>query len=120
MNIPRFLLPLLVVAFLLGGFYLRVGFTQPTTQISFGEEGEKTLECVVQGVKCKGTAFFFTKLYEGVPGIASIETFATEHVAVFTYDPAVITPDKIREIMEAPVPLRDGSRAQLFTCLEMK
>jgi hypothetical protein len=88
--------------------------------VTFGQSGQETLECVVEGLKCKGTARFFTKLYEGRPGIASIETFGTEHLAVFTYDPSVITPNQIRAIMEAPVPLRDGRRLQVFRCVEMK
>jgi len=32
----------------------------------------------------------------------------------------VISPQKIREVMESPVPLRDGSSRQVFRCLEMK
>jgi hypothetical protein len=125
MTIPRFALPVLVVVFLVGGFFLRLGFTAPTTQVSFQgdsevQHAEARLECVVQGLKCKGTAAFFTSLFEGTPGIASIETFATEHVAVFTYDPAVIDEDRIQGIIEAPVPLRDGTHRQVFQCLEIR
>jgi hypothetical protein len=114
------LLPILVVAALFGGYLLRAQFTQPSTSVSFGSKGSAKLECVVDGVKCKGTAAFFTKLYEGVPGISSIETFATEHKAVFTYNPSVISPSQIRRIMEAPIPLRDGSRRQVFYCVSME
>lgn len=120
MMVSKYLLPLLVVGFLSGGYVLRLGFTQPTTQVSFGEEGRERLECVVEGLKCKGTANFFTRLYAGAPGIASIETFGTEHLAVFTYDPTVITREEIRSIMETPVPLRDGRRVQVFRCEEMR
>lgn len=120
MTVSRYLLPILVVGFLGGGYLLRLGFTQPTTQVSFGETGREKLECVVEGLKCKGTANFFTRLYAGKPGIASIETFGTEHLAVFTYDPTVITRDEIRSIMEAPVPLRDGRQLQVFRCKEMR
>jgi hypothetical protein len=120
MNIPRVFLPVLVIAALLGGYFLRAQFTQPSTSISFGSKGTARLECVVDGVKCKGTAAFFTQLYDGVPGIASIETFATEHKAIFSYEPSVITPDQIKRIMEAPIPLRDGSRQQLFQCVSME
>ncbi|MFH1010607.1 MAG: heavy-metal-associated domain-containing protein [bacterium] len=120
MNIPRMLLPLLVVAALLGGYLLRAQFTQPTTSVSFQHGGSARLECVVDGVKCKGTAAFFTRLYDGIPGIASIETFATEHKAIFTYEPSIITPEQIRRIMEEPIPLRDGSRQQVFQCVSMQ
>jgi len=120
MNVPRFFLPVLVIAALFGGYALRTSFTQPTAQASFGGEGSETLVCTVEGLKCKGTAGFFMKLYEDRPGIASIETFATEHKAVFTYNPSLVTPSDIRAIMEAPVPLRDGREVQVFRCAEMK
>jgi hypothetical protein len=120
MKLPRYILPLLVVAAIFGGYVLRTAFTQPTTSVALNGSGGRTLTCIVQGVKCKGTAAFFTRLYEQTPGIATIETFATEHRAVFKYDPALITPDSIRSIMEAPIPLRDGSSRQVFVCTSMK
>ncbi len=118
MKIPRIALPVLVAAALFGGYFLRSAFTQPTAQASFVPGGSAELVCTVDGLKCKGTSNFFLKLYEGAPGISSIETFATEHKAVFRYDPAVITPERIQEIMEAAVPLRDGSHLQVFRCVK--
>ncbi len=124
MKISRFALPLLVVVFLFGGYFLRLAFTQPTTQISFAQagevEGKEQVECVVEGLKCKGTANFFTNLYAGKPGIAAIETFATEHTAIFTFDSSLITREEIQSIMEASVPLQDGRHVQPFTLVEMK
>ena len=119
MRVPRLALPILVIAFLFGGYYLRLGFTQPTTQVEFASGGGHEFKCVVQGLKCKGTATFFTGLYADRPGIASIRTFASEHQAVFAYDPALISPEEIQAIMEAPVTLRDGRQVQPFTLLEM-
>ena len=120
MRVSRCALPSLVIVFLFGGYFLRLGFTQPTTQIEFSGKGEQSLECVVQGLKCKGTANFFTQLYADKPGIASIETFATEHLAIFRYDPALISREEIRAIMEAPVTLEDGRQVRPFELLEMK
>ena len=117
MRIPHFLIPVLVLAALIGGYALRTSFTQPTTSIALGGGGGQTLTCTVDGLKCKGTANFFTTLYKDTPGISNIETFATEHRAVFTYDPSVIKPDRIRAIMEAPIPFDDGTSGQVFTCL---
>ncbi len=116
MKIPKVALPILVVIALFSGYFLRNAFTQPTTNIEFGSAGKASFECIVKGVKCKGTANFFTQLYNNTPGIAAIETFATEHRVVFTYDPDIIRPDAIREIMEAPIPLSDGSVRQVFVC----
>jgi hypothetical protein len=117
MKIPRYLPPLLVLVALFGGYAMRTAFTQPTTQVAFSGQAQKSLTCTVQGLKCKGTAMFFTNLYSETPGIASIETYATEHRAIFKYDPAVINADSIRRIMEAPIPLRDGTTRQIFVCL---
>jgi hypothetical protein len=120
MTIPRLLIPLLVVAAILSGYALRTSFTQPTTDIELSGASKDRVECVVTGLKCKGTANFFTRLYQDVPGIARITTYATEHRAVFRYDPAVISPDDIRAVMEKPIPLRDGSSRQVFVCQTMK
>ncbi len=120
MNIPKYIIPVLAVAAILGGYFLRLEFTQPSTSVAFAQtEGEK-LVCIVEGVKCQGTANFFTMLYKGVPGISGIETYASEHKAVINYDPSLITPEEIRAVMEQEIPLRDGSRRQVFRCLSMK
>jgi hypothetical protein len=120
MRLPSFILPILVVCAISGGFLMRTAFTQPTTNAVYGLSGDQTLTCVVQGVKCKGTANFFTKLYDNTPGIAGIETFATEHRVIFKYDASVIDRDRIKAIMEAPIPLRDGTTRQVFVCESME
>lgn len=119
MRIPTIILPLLVAASILSGYMLRNAFTQPTTNLTFEASPKATVTCTVLGVKCKGTANFFTKLYEGTAGIASIKTFAAEHQVVFEYDPAFVSKERIREIMEAPIPLRDGTSRQIFVCETM-
>jgi len=120
MSIPRLLLPVLVIVALFAGWFLRTAFTQPTTSVVFSADARKTVVCTVDGIRCQGTAAFFTKLYAKAPGIAAIETFASEHQAVISYDPKLISPDGIRAIMEAPIPLRDGTSQQVFVCQSMK
>ena len=120
MNVPKYAIPIIVIVFLFGGYLLRPAFTQPTTEMSLGEASGKQLVCEVDGLKCKGTANFFTMLFANTPGILSITTYATEHKAVFTYDPSLITPEAIRDIIEQEIPLRDGSSRQVFSVLSMK
>jgi len=120
MRIPKFIVPLLVIATLLGGYFLRTAFTQPTTNVIVGVGEGRKLDCVVDGVRCKGTAEFFTSLYKDVDGIAGIETFASEHRVIFSYNPDVISPEQIRTIMEAPIPLDDGTSVQAFKCVSMQ
>lgn len=116
MKISVWAIPILVVGALYGGYLLRTTVTAPTTTVGSAQITGAKLECIVSGVKCKGTAAFFTSLYDGVAGIHGIETFATEHKAVFTYDPAVITPEQIEKVMEQPVLLNDGTTVQVFEC----
>ena len=120
MKVPKYFIPVITIVMLFAGYYLRFAFTQPTTSVVFGEPGEAKLVCIVDGVKCKGTANFFTNMFKEVEGISSIETIATEHRATFTYDPRRIDRKQIREIIEQPIKLRDGSSRQFFTCVEMK
>ena len=127
MKISRYILLLLVITALAGGYFLRIAFTQPSTRSAFAtadspdaELRPATLTCIVEGVKCKGTANFFASLYQDTPGIISLETFGTEHKAVFTYYPDIIDPEKIKSLMEQPITLRDGSQKQIFRCLSLK
>ena len=119
MRIPHATLPILVVIALFGGFFLRNAFTQPSTQASMGAVGAATVECIVDGVKCKGTATLFTTHFKGVPGISTIETFAADHRVVITYDPSVITPDAIRQKIDSPVVLEDGTQIDYFKCVSI-
>jgi hypothetical protein len=120
MRLPKIIIPLLVLIALFAGYALRAGFTQPTTTEVFAEGEGATAKFVVQGVRCKGTAMFFSSLYSEVPGIFGIETFATERTAVFNYDPKTITPERIREIMEAPIAFDDGTTQQVFKCVSVQ
>ncbi len=119
MNVPRYFIPIITVVILLAGFYLRFAFTQPTTSVVLDEPGDAKLVCAVDGVKCKGTANFFTNMFKEVEGISSIETIASEHRVTFTYNPSKIDRERIREIIEQTIQFKDGSSRQVFTCVDM-
>ena len=119
MKLPKILIPLLVIATLMGGYFLRNAFTQPTAVLTVGDGSGKMLEWIVDGVRCRGTSDFFISLFHGVDGINGITTYASEHKVVFTYDPDKITPQKIREIIEQDVLFNDGSRARVFTVMSL-
>ena len=120
MRLPRLIIPLLVIMAILGGYSLRTAFTQPTTNVRYDTQAGATSIYIVDGLKCKGTAAFFSSLYDSIPGIFGIETFATEHKAVFTYDPDIISPDSIRVVMEQAIQFEDGTSQQIFRCLSME
>lgn len=120
MRVPSLTIPVLVVGALLAGYFLRTAFTQPSTRVTYDPRPGLKAVFVVEGLRCKGTAAYLMSLYEEVPGIREIATFASERTAVFTYDPARLSPDRIRAVMEAPIPLDDGTSRQVFKCLSME
>lgn len=120
MKITPLLLPILVILALFGGYGLRAAFTQPTTTSVTGDVSGAKLTAIVDGLKCKGTANYFVSLYDSTAGIKAIETFASDHKAIFTYDPDAITPDSIKSIMEQVIKFEDGTEAQIYECLSME
>jgi hypothetical protein len=120
MRLPRYIFPILIIAALFGGYFLRTAFTQPTTNTNYSESAGATSIFIVDGLKCKGTAAFFTSLYDSIPGINGIQTFATEHKAIFKYNPDLIAKDSILAVMESPILFEDGTREQVFKCLSFE
>lgn len=119
MRIPKTTIPILVVISLVGGFLLRSAFTQPSTSTQMGAVGTASVECIVDGVKCKGTASLFNAHFEGVAGISTIETFAADHRVVIGYDPAILSPEDIRRQIDAPVVLDESTSVAFFRCVSM-
>lgn len=116
MRVPKYIFPILLAFALIGGYFLRTAFTQPTTFVAYDKKAGDTSVFIVDGLKCKGTATYFTSLYDSIPGIIGIETFASENKALITYDPEMITRDSIRAVMEAEVEFNDGTKGAVFKC----
>ena len=117
MRLPRIIIPVLVALALVGGLSLRRAFTQPTLSQVFAEQPGKKATFIVDGIRCWGTARFFASLYQNTPGVFAIQAYASERKAVFTFDPDVISRDRIRSIMEAPIPFNDGTTGVVFRCI---
>jgi len=117
MRIPNYIVPILVIFALAGGYLLQPAFTKPTSSVSFiPAEKEAVVVCIVEGLKCKGTANYFTRLVSSAPGIVSITTYAAEHKAVIVFDEESLTLDDIRGLIEQPGGVNEG----VFQCLSMK
>jgi len=119
MRLPRIILPMLVALTLGGGYSLRIAFTQPTLTKVFADKPGETATFVVGGIRCWGTAQFFTSLYRDTAGVCAIRAYASERQAVFTFDPSVISREQFRTIMEAPIPFKDGTARQVFKCVSI-
>ena len=120
MNLPRLTIPLLVALALAAGYALRGGFTRPTLTTTFADKPGTQATFIVEGIRCRGTARLLASLYEDAPGVFAIQTFATERKAVFTFDASLTSPQRIREIMEAPIEFTDGTTSRVFKCLSGK
>jgi len=120
MRIPKIVIPILVITLFAGGYIFQSVFFFPTTEVTYASQGDSRVEFVVDGLKCRGTASFFTEMFNDVPGIASITTYAANHRAIFTFNSAEINPDRIKVIFEKEFRLEDGSFSSLFQELERK
>jgi len=109
MKISTYIIPILVIAALFGGYFLKPAFTKPTTSVSFiPAEKEAEVVCIVEGLKCKRTAAYFTRLVSSAPGIVSITTYAAEHKAIIVYDVESLTAEDIKELIEQPGGVDEG------------
>jgi len=126
MKLPAAFIPAAVLVFALLCVPLREAFVYPAASVTLGDSGSvdgssvRTVEMIVQGVKCKGTAEFFVKRYEGQDGILDLEAYAADHKVVVTYDASAIDADGIRAIGEAPVRLKNGELRTFFVVQELK
>jgi polyferredoxin len=119
-------LPAPVAATLLLGVRLADPLTLPTATASFVDV--KTLgrpavaHLQVDGVKCRGTSNLFIRRVSSFPGVAEVEAYAGRHRVVLTFDRDLITPEALRDSINAPVPHpRTGVRYPgIFTCTSMK
>jgi hypothetical protein len=119
MAVPKPFIPFLVVTALVLGFQLRMVFTQPSYSVEFSSESNAAVECIVEGLTCRGMSQVFADRYRDKPGIASIECYASERKAVISYDSSQVTTKQIRETMEQAQWFPDGSIQQFFSCQSM-
>ncbi len=118
MKLPKIIIPILVLVLMVGGYFLQSMFFFPTNEIALGATGDSTVEFTVDGLKCRGTSGFFTGMFENVPGIESITTYAANHKAIFVYDSRLIDPHKIQVIFEREFKMQDGTFQPMFKAVE--
>ena len=120
MRVPKLIIPALIVIFIVGGILIQPLFYFPTTEVAFAAQGDSTVEFVVDGLKCRGTAGFFTNLFSDVDGIESITTYATTNSAIFIYDSKKIDADRIAMLFQREFKLQDGSFHKFFSEVSRK
>jgi len=119
-------LPVPVAAALLVGVRLAGPLTLPTATATLADAGtlQRPLAATmtVEGVKCRGTANLFINRLKTFPGIGDVAAFAGTHRVKITFDGARITPQALKDSIDAPVPHpKTGERYPgIFTCTSMK
>jgi ferredoxin len=79
----------------------------------------KTVEFVVDGVRCRGTSGFFAEKIAEVPGVVSVTTYTRTNTAVVEYDPSLTGPGEIRAAYESPDVI-DGKVYQSFRTISLR
>lgn len=121
MKIPTgWLTPMVLISFI-GVIFAANLWELPTQQHQFGGASTNTrnIEMIVDGLRCRGTSNFFMSKLTGKGGLISVNTYVQEHRAVIVFDPTRISVEEIRQIIEAPVRLRDDRIVKPFTVREM-
>lgn len=116
-NLFNLLLPAtLTVILALSGFYLGRTRELPTINESWGIYSSDSLhtplvdpatleECTIEGLKevhCFGSSMAFKGKLEKIAGVHGVKTYVKSHKADITYNPAVTSPEKIREQIYVP------------------
>jgi copper chaperone CopZ len=122
MRIPSYLLAPLVLVVFFGTILIGRTWELPTMGQKFADSsGEpKTVQVIVEGLRCRGTSNFFMKKVEKTPGLLSVSTFVQEHRAEIRFDPSQIDTRKIRQVIEEPVRLQDGRLVKPFKVVEIR
>ena len=122
MKIPAgWLAPVVLVSFI--GVILAANIWElPTQQFQFEQSTRTTrsIEVIVDGLRCRGTSNFFMSKLSGTAGLISVNTYVQEYRAIIVFDPSKITVKDIQQIIEAPVRLRNGRIVKPFTVRELR
>ncbi len=114
--IPAAIAVLILVAFVTVNAYRVPTLHLPILEGDARPATVRTVEYVVDGVRCRGTSMGFARMASQGGGVVSVTTYARTRSAIVEYDPTVTDPDRIREAFMAPV-VRDGVTYQFFNML---
>lgn len=124
-KVSRWLVPVPVAAAMALGLRVSEPLTLPTAEASFYATADlaqpETWSYTVEGVKCTGTANFFIHRVSAFAGVAAIKAYAGTNRAVMTFDRGRISPEALRDSIDAPVKNpRTGEPIRVFRVREMK
>ena len=110
-------IPIALVALAALALVTANAYRVPTIEHSFVDERPEnvaTVEYVVSGLRCRGTAVGLARQIAELPGMVSITAYARTRTAIIEYDPTEVSPDAIRETFERPM-VHEGEEYQVFS-----
>jgi copper chaperone CopZ len=110
------IIPIAIALLTLLAFATTNAYRVPTAELSFVEvrpSAVSTVEFVVNGLKCRGTANMLARQIADLPGVVSLTAYARTHTALIEYDPSVTSPDEIRAAAVEPI-VHEGRVYEVF------
>jgi hypothetical protein len=107
MNVPRWIVPLLVVLLAATGLGSSKLFAVPSVELDFEPAADgapsREITLLVDGVKCVDTARQAASTLEGMPGVLRFVAYASRNRVDVAYDPARVEVEQILDALEGPV-----------------
>jgi len=103
-GLSRKFVPAIVVLMMLAGIMAAWNIPMPTfskAYLNFGKTAKTaSIEMIVTGLRCRGTASTLSWIIEQDDGILSFDAYVAEHRAQILYDPARLNPAGIKALIE--------------------
>lgn len=112
MTLPRWIIPVIIVAMTLAGVqgskYIRIPSAEMT--VSAEKSGTESVRGVfiVDGVLCRDTAINAMNNVKAVDGVLRITAYASHNRIDVEFDPNQTDPGQIRDALEGPVFMEDS------------
>ncbi len=105
------LVPAVIILMTIAGTQGARYLSLPTLTFTYIEDYEgrtATVDLIVRGVRCYGTANLLRHHIAKVPGVVSLVAYASKHRVVIEYDPILVSPHAIKRAIETPIVTRRG------------
>jgi hypothetical protein len=116
------IIPIAIAGVIVLAFTTVDAYRVPTLQAQLVEQVPdevRSVEYVVDGLRCRGTAVGFARMIAPVPGVVSVTVHARTNSAIVEYDPSLTDADAISQAFTAPI-VRDGRSFSVFTLVSVR
>jgi hypothetical protein len=107
MKVPKWIVPILVVALTAAGLGIAQLFAIPTIEVVIDSEympqNVAMVTLIIPGVRCADTARSAASSVEDIAGVIKFVAFASHNRVEITYDQHLTDPESLIEAIEGPV-----------------